>query len=61
MFFSAMFTHGYVPSKCMETIIVLIIKDNQGLITDKDNYCSIAITSEVSQIVELILLEFLQN
>ena len=31
MVFKAMFTHGYVPSKLMETIM---IKDRKGLVTD---------------------------
>ena len=59
--FNAMFTHGYVPSKLMETIIVSIIKDKKCPGTDKDNYHPIAITSVVSKNVELILLKRLQN
>ena len=56
-----MFTHGYVPYKLMKTIIVPVIKDKKGLVTDKDNYRPIAITRVVSKILELILLELLQN
>ena len=33
--------------KLMETIIVPIIKDKNGLVSYKDNYCPIAITSVV--------------
>ena len=44
----------------METIIVPIIKNKKGLITDKDNYRPIAITSVVSKILELLLLDRLR-
>ena len=54
-----MLTHGYVPSKRMK--IVPSIKDKKGHVTDKDNYHPITITSVVSKLVELILLECLQN
>ena len=42
----------------METIIVLIIKNKKGLITD--NYKPVHITSVVSKILELLLLDKLQ-
>jgi len=57
MLFNAMFLHNYLPCKLMETIIVHIIKSKNGLITDKDNYRPIAITSVVSKILELLLLD----
>ena len=38
MLFNALFLHNYLPCKLMETIIVPIIKNKRGLITDKDNY-----------------------
>ena len=41
----------------METIIVPIIKDKKGLVTDKDNYRPIAVTSVLSKLIELVLLE----
>ena len=45
MICNAMFSHGYVPSILMETIIFPFIKDKKGLVTDKNNYRPIAITS----------------
>ncbi len=60
MLFNAMFLHNYLPCKFMETIIVPIIKNKKGSITDKDNYRPIAITSVVSKILELLLLDRLQ-
>ena len=59
--FNAMFSHGYLPSKLMETIIIPIFKDKKGLVTDKDNYRPVAVTSVVSKSIELILLIRLQN
>ena len=61
MCFNTMLLHGYIPSKLMQTIIVPIIKDKKGLITSKDNYRPVAITSVASKIVELILLTRLED
>ena len=41
----------------MQTLIVPIIKDKRGDITDKDNYRPIALTCIVSKIFEFLLLE----
>jgi len=38
MIFSAMFSHGYLPPKLMERIVIPIIKNKRGLLMDKDNY-----------------------
>ena len=45
----------------METIIIPLIKDKKGLVTDTDNYRPEAVTSVVSKIIELLLLIRLQN
>ena len=60
MLFNAMFLHNYLSCKFLEAIIVPIIKNKKGLITDKDNYRPIAITSVVSKILELLLLDRVQ-
>jgi len=56
MLFNAMLSHNHLPSKLMETIIIPIVKDNKGIITDKDNYRPVALTCISSKILELILL-----
>ena len=56
MLFNVMLSHGYLPDGLMKTIIVPIIKDKKGLVTDKNNYRPIAITSIASKVLELILL-----
>jgi len=56
-----MFSHGYLPPMLMETIIIPIIKNKNGLVMDKDNYRHVAVTSVVSKIIELILLDRLHD
>ena len=43
----------------MKTSIVPIVKDKTGILTDKNNYRPIAITSVMSKIFELLLLDHL--
>ena len=59
--FNCMMSHGFVPSKLMETIIVPIVKDKKGIVTSKDNYRPIAITSVASKILEYLLLERMKS
>ena len=54
--FNFMMHHSYVPGSLMTTIIVPIVKDKRGLITDKDNYRPIAITTIASKIFESLIL-----
>ena len=61
MIFNSMLSHGHLPSNFMQTIIVPILKDKKGVITDKDNYRPIAITSVASKILELVLLKHLSD
>jgi exonuclease III len=56
MLFNCMLVHGHLPSKFMETVIVSIVKDKKGNISDKDNYRPIAITTVISKILELVIL-----
>ena len=51
-----MIVHGYVPTHLMDTVIIPLLKDIKGDISDKDNYRPIAITSISSKIVELLVL-----
>jgi len=54
---NCMIKHGYLPAKFMETVLVPIVKDKKGDITDGDNYRPIAITCVTSKVVELVILE----
>jgi hypothetical protein len=55
--FNCMLTHNYIPQKFMDTLIVPLLKEKKGNITDKDNYRPIAITCVFSKILESVLLE----
>ena len=54
--FNSMIAHGYIAEGVMESIIIPLVKDKKGDITDKDNYRPIAITAVSSKILENLLL-----
>ena len=45
----------------MEYLIIPIIKNEKGLVTDKDNYHPIAMTNVISKVMELLILDHLQD
>jgi hypothetical protein len=53
---NAMLIHGHLPSTFMETVILPVIKNKRGDITNKDNYRPIAITNIFSKVFETVLL-----
>ena len=55
--FNCVNIHGYLPSRLMETIIVPIVKDNKGILTDKNNYRPIALTCVASKLLEVLILD----
>ena len=57
MIFNAMVIHGYIPQSMMDTVLIPIIKDKKGSVTDKNNYRPVAITCISSKILELVLLD----
>ena len=59
--FTCMLRHSYVPKCFSNTVIVPVIKDKKGNVTDVDNYRPIAITSIASKILEKILLVRVQD
>ena len=54
--FNSMMYHGHVPCKLMETMIVSLIKDKKGDVTDCNNYRPIALTCAASKIFEMLIL-----
>ena len=40
--------HSFIPSQCLETVVVSIIKSPTGDVSNSGNYSSIAIASVVS-------------
>ena len=59
--FTSMLRHSYVPKSFSNTVIVPVIKDKKGSLTDVDNYRPIAITSIASKIFEKVLLMRVQD
>ena len=53
--FNAMLLHGHLPNDFMKTVLISILKDKKGLITDKDNYRPIAITCAMSKVMENLI------
>ena len=51
MALNAMVIHGYFPDELMYTVIIPLVKNKKGDITDMDNYRPIAITTVFSKVV----------
>ena len=56
MCFSAMFLHGFIPENMIKTVIVPIIKDKSGKVSDKSNYRPVALSTAISKVFEQIML-----
>ena len=54
--FNAMIIHNYFPESMLDTIIVPLLKDKQGDITDQDNYRPLALTCVSSKVFEFLIL-----
>ena len=55
LIFNSCLIHGYLPDELMRTIIVPIIKDQKGDVTDVNSYRPIAINSPISKLVEHVI------
>ena len=49
--------HNHLPEGFMSTVIIPILKDTKGDLTSCDNYRPVALTSVISKIFELLILE----
>lgn len=56
LLFNAMLIHGHIPDSFMDTLLVPLVKDKHGNLSDKDNYRPLAITCIVSKLLEIIIL-----
>ena len=59
--FNAMLVHSHVPKAFSDTVLVPIIKDKNGDVTEIDKYRPIAITSVASKVFEKIILSRIQD
>ena len=53
--------HGFLPSDLTDTVLVPIVKDKTGDISDKGNYRPIALASVISKVLEMALLVKLEK
>ena len=54
--FTCMFTHSYMPSPMIKSIIVPLVKNKSGNLADKNNYRPIALSSIASKVFEHLIL-----
>ena len=59
--FNAFIVHGFLPSDLTDTVLVPIVKEKTGDISDKGNYRPIALASVVSKVFEMSLLVKLEK
>jgi hypothetical protein len=59
--FNAMIVHGFIPINFMDTLIILLVKNKKGNLSDKDNYRPLAITCIASKLLELLILNRYNN
>ena len=55
--FNAMLQHGYVPDNFCRGIIIPIIKDKSGDASNSSTYSGITLSSNISKLFEMFLLD----
>ena len=58
--FNAILNHASVPDELVFSLLTPLVKDKGGSLTDPSNYRAIALSTSLSKVLELILLERLQ-
>jgi hypothetical protein len=58
--YTAFITHGHVPDNIMNTIIVPLVKNKAGNMSEKNNYRPIALVTAASKILELVILNHIE-
>ena len=61
MLFNVCLTHGFIPNRCIASVITPVVKSNKNSVRDVDNYRPIALPSIFSKLFELILLKYLES
>ena len=61
LLFNCCISHGHLPIELLDTIIVPLIKDKKGDISDKDNYRPIALTCIMSKVFEHVVLSVTED
>lgn len=55
MFFNMCISHSYLPDDLMKTIVVPIVKNKTGDISDKGNYRPISLATIVAKVLDSVL------
>ena len=58
--FTCMFKHCYIPQCMINSVIIALIKNKCGDLTDKNNYMPIALSSILSKVFEHVIAERLE-
>ena len=61
LLFTVIFSHGYIPTGLMDTVIIPLVKNKNGNISDKNNYRPIALVTVMSKILEIVILNKIRN
>ena len=61
MLFNVCLTHGFIPNRCIASVITPVVKSNKNSVRDVSNYRPIALASTFSKLFELILLKYLES
>ena len=58
---TCMFKHCYIPSSMLDSVIVPLVKNRNGDLSDKNNYRPIALSSTISKVFEKVILYRLEE
>lgn len=61
LFYNACLKHGYIPPRCLDTIIVPVAKNTNGKLNDPNNYRPVALATVISKLFEHVILNFCSN
>ena len=59
--FTCMFRHSYLPVSMLDSVVVPLVKNKNGDLSDKNNYRPIALSSTISKVFENIILHRLEE
>ena len=61
LIFNCFVSHSYLPSALMDSMIVPLVKNKHGDLTNVDNYRAIMISNAVSKLLETVMLTVLED